>query len=359
MKKKTKNKLADVLTLASAALIVISIGAGVWVLPRPIFSEDENRPLSPAPTLSADALLSGRFFSALSSFYADSVPLRPLLVRAKAVTELSLGKRENNGVLFLEGGALADRCEYADTALLEQNIDLLCGTHWDAGAAVPRSIDVCADGEYARHVRDAVYSRLYGEELYLALRASAGGGERPYYRTDHHLDADGAYILYCHIVRQLGEQPYAKADFERQAVSDSFLGSAYSAGGLLAPRADTLTLMRHEGDLEYEVKCTDPNCSADSIYCFDFLNKKDKYSVLTGGNHPILTVRKSGEQRKTLLLVKDSFANAVVPMLCRHFDLVVYDPRYTSAPLPDCDMSAFVFGIDTLATTRLSIGEGH
>jgi hypothetical protein len=125
---------------------------------------------------------------------------------------------------------------------------------------------------------------------------------------------------------------------------------------LIAPSADTVTLLRYDGDDSYEVECDSPDCATDRIYCFEFLEKKDKYSVFTGGNHPLLTIRKSGEQRKTLLLVKDSFANAVVPLLARHFDLVIYDPRYASEPPPECDMSAYIFGIDTLATTRLSIG---
>jgi hypothetical protein len=177
-----------------------------------------------------------------------------------------------------------------------------------------------------------------------------------YYKTDHHLDVDGAYILYRHIVRALGETPYERSEFEIQNASDSFLGSTYSKSGLIAPRADTLTLLRFEGDDSYEVECDSPDCATDRIYCFEFLEKKDKYSVFTGGNHPLLTIRKSGKQRKTLLLVKDSFANAVVPLLARHFDLVICDPRYASEPPPECDMSAYIFGIDTLATTRLSIG---
>ncbi|MBR5817549.1 MAG: hypothetical protein IKY62_02770, partial [Clostridia bacterium] len=45
------------------------------------------------------------------------------------------------------------------------------------------------------------------------------------------------------------------------------------------------------------------------------------------GNAPYITVRGDGE-RETLLLVRDSFASALVPFLASHFDLVLLDTRF-------------------------------
>ena len=58
-----------------------------------------------------------------------------------------------------------------------------------------------------------------------------------------------------------------------------------------------------------------------------------------------------------LVVVKDSFANAVIPFLALHYDLEVYDLRYFTGSLkeeteiyPEGTRILFLFGIDTLAT---------
>ena len=46
-----------------------------------------------------------------------------------------------------------------------------------------------------------------------------------------------------------------------------------------------------------------------------------------GGNFSHLSVTRDGKQEK-LLLIKDSYANSVIPFLALHFDIEVIDPRY-------------------------------
>ena len=81
-----------------------------------------------------------------------------------------------------------------------------------------------------------------------------------------------------------------------------------------------------------------------------------------GGNHSRLTVtRKGSEGRKKLLLIKDSYANAMIPMLARHFDLDVIDPRYYNGSIEkyvvenNIQNLLFLFGLDTLALADLVI----
>ncbi|MBP5156103.1 MAG: hypothetical protein J6252_05940, partial [Clostridia bacterium] len=52
----------------------------------------------------------------------------------------------------------------------------------------------------------------------------------------------------------------------------------------------------------------------------------DKYSVFLDGTHAVTTVtKKSGGPRQKLLVVKDSFANCLIPFLAREFDIVALD----------------------------------
>jgi hypothetical protein len=55
-----------------------------------------------------------------------------------------------------------------------------------------------------------------------------------------------------------------------------------------------------------------------------------------GGNYATLTVDQGeSDTRPTLLLIKDSFANALMPFLARHFRILAVDPRYAK---PDFDV---------------------
>ncbi len=365
-KRKTmKNKktfICDISLLLVCAIIISSLGILVYTLPRKSFSEEENRMLAVPPVFSTDALLSGEWFSGLSAFYSDALPLRQDFIRLKALCELGLGKAQNNGVLFLRGGRLVDRCEYDSSQLqnIKYNREKICSLleskNNSCTALVPRSADIYVGGEAAEAARTAAYGGQGQSGLYKKLLESTADGVPVYYLTDHHLNAEGAYILYSFVISELGLSPLPQDFFKKETFSSNFLGSTYSKCGLLSSAADTLTLYRYEGDMSYSVECSDASCSISSLYCFSAWNIKDKYRVFTDGNHPLLTVKsKKGDTRPTLLIVKDSFANACLPLLAVHFDLVVYDPRYTSVPLPECDYTALIMGIDTLANTKLII----
>ena len=353
MKKETS---VDISLLALCAALLICLGLGVFFNLTNDFSEEENRPLSNFPRIGEDSIIEGDFFKELGDFYSDRIPFRLKFVRLKGALERSLGKGENNGVLLIDSDTLVQRCEYESTAILEKNLRGIAANNAKL-IAVPRSVDVLTESEDAAGVRDIVYSGAPdGTELYRRLCAAEDAGEQVYYRTDHHLSYDGAYILYAYLCESLGVTPYPKDGFEKQLVSNSFLGTSYSKSGALISTADSVYLPRYDGDTEFDICCLDSGCALNSFYDSSFLSKKDKYSVFLGGNHGTLTVSSKAEQnRPRLLLIKDSFANAVIPMLARHFDITVRDPRYDATPISgEYDAALVVCGIDTLATTPFS-----
>lgn len=350
---KNNISIINVVFIIFVALFVLLLGVSVYALPRQGFSEDENRVLAPLPRLSLERLLDGRLFGEISDFYSDRIPMRRTMVRTKAVCELALGRSQNNGVLFLDGGRLCDRCEYESLDMLNSNLKALRELSEGLSAKVflaPRSVDVYFGGDESEMITELVRSVLGGYGLYEELKKAAEDGTDVYYKTDHHLSADGAYILYRRVLEGLGDEPYDMTDFDRVTVSRSFLGSAYSASGLLPVAYDNVELYRYEGDSGLSVYCEDTGCELCGLYCFDELEAKDKYRVFLGGNHGVLHVE-SGQGRKRLLIIKDSFANAVIPMLARHYDLTVIDPRYGDICVPDgVDATVVIMGVDTLSS---------
>ena len=67
----------------------------------------------------------------------------------------------------------------------------------------------------------------------------------------------------------------------------------------------------------------------DSLYDLAALEKKDKYELFLGGNYAKAVLRTGVENGKHLLLIKDSFANSLVPFLCGDYETItMVDLRY-------------------------------
>ena len=70
----------------------------------------------------------------------------------------------------------------------------------------------------------------------------------------------------------------------------------------------------------------------DTLYEKSYLDKKDKYSLFLDNNHPLIIVTNNDIiTDKEIIVLKDSFANSLVPFLVNHFKKVhIIDPRYYS-----------------------------
>jgi hypothetical protein len=159
-------------------------------------------------------------------------------------------------------------------------------------------------------------------------------------------------VAYAFLGDELGYAPLAREAFDVQTVTRDFRGTSYSAAGLLSFKCDSIELWRYDGDERLRITCEGREMP---LYDFSFLDEKDKYRVFLGGNHGVVEIVGEGE-RPRLLLIKDSYANALIPFLALHFDITVVDPRYTNACWSDLadgggyDRILIFCGIDTIST---------
>lgn len=352
------SKTGDIITVFGCLALCMIVGIFTLVLPHKDFSNEENRALADAPIFSIDSLMSGKYFSRFSEFFSDHIVMRSGFIRGRTVSELAIGRQEVGGVLFYSGGALAQRGFDASESLLRQNLLAINGIEENATCIiVPRAIDIlglpmkAGGSEAAESIREVAYSMCGDGELLFGT-LSEKRDERIYYATDHHLTTYGAYLCYEFLSERLGYDPMAKEHFEVQVVSQDFCGTSYSAAGLISLAADTVELWRYEGDDRIKVMRGGEEIP---LYDFSFAHAKDKYRVFLGGNHGILSVAGEGD-KPSLLLVKDSYANALIPFLSAHFDITVVDPRYTSVVFSELvsggeyDEVLVFCGIDTLST---------
>ena len=343
-------KKINLITSVLFAVFVLGFAVAFWILPDNSFSAEENRSLRTFPTFDFERLASGEFSDAINDYFADQFPLRDTLVGLKGVTEIGLGKGENNGILLGEDGQLAQRLFDADGLEGDAELDGFSVSHIRASAEglnrananldVPfsvlltgRTIDVTASSfAYPQSISNALQSTLRqaldGElsfvETIPTLQERHEAGEYVYYKTDHHWTTLGAYYAYVETMRSFGmeDEVLPMEAFDRKTVSTEFYGTAWSAGGMKFVPPDAMELWLLGNEDEFTV--TADGRELDGFYSMGYLAKKDKYSTFLDGTHDVVTIKKNtDEERQTLVIFKDSFANALAPFLAQHFDLVL------------------------------------
>lgn len=336
-------RLSDIALLLSFFLFTSGLGAGLLLLPSKSFSERENRTLQTRAALTPKGLISGEFSDQLNKFCSDQLPFRYGLNCVHALSELLLGKREVNGVLPLKDGTLVQlpdkSAEECDT--LKSNLISVSNLQSRRESAVfllaPRTSDVVADQlpSPLRELNTALDSSPLCKELLEEFRSSGLPASEYYYRTDHHWTTRGAYEAYRLLADELGYIAYGEDLFTKQTVARDFYGTSFSKSAL--PKAltipDTVVLYRYGNDLSVTLTVEDRGITQQGLYDLSALQKQDKYLVFLGGNYSHLSVElpsQASKGRKKLLLIKDSFANSLIPFLALHFDIEAIDPRYAT-----------------------------
>ena len=139
-------------------------------------------------------------------------------------------------------------------------------------------------------------------------------GQVEYYKTDHHWTSRGAYQAYCAYMRAVGGQPSPEDAYEKVA-REGFYGTTYAQSGYFASSSDTM-----------EMWVSDWNASA---FHWEKLDGYDMYQVFLGGDVGVDVLDSPSAPEGTLLLFKDSFADALAPFLMQHYSrIVLVDLRY-------------------------------
>ncbi len=368
-----KKKIFDICSVTLAGVLLLSGVTALFVMPKEEYSEGENRTLASLEEPTPENILNGSFSASVSAFFTDHFPLRQSITALKTVCELSLGKTENNGVIYAKDGYLLPTGEYESFSTADRNFLFLSelAKIFEENkkpytlCLVPRGIDLLSDKlpSIYRGNEGEIWQRTEESGLrYLSvtdrLLEEADKGEYICYKTDHHLTSKGAYVLYTALCEELGSSPYDESFFTIETVSEDFYGTSYSKIGNLSKSADSIQLYRYKDEEGFTVTISESGESFTGFYRYSELEKKDKYRVFLGGNYSKMTVtRTDREERESLLLIKDSYANALIPFLALHYDLTVIDPRYYHGEyeslIADSERVLVLQGIDTVATTAL------
>ena len=366
-------KRSDILLSVLCLILAVVLGVATLVKPSAELSERENRVMASFPRLSVRSLTEGEFSRGLGSFFEDQFPFRTLFTRVKAESELLMGRRENNGVIYGKAGYLILEAEYDDLSLFRENLAAIddfytemCNKNIETAVFfAPRGVDVLEkylpDGypeEEGENVWNIARETLpYMLESNATIEEALCEDEYVWYKTDHHWTPLGAYEGYKNIVTNFDKTAMDISELEYEYICDEFYGSIDSRSESLSGEYDEIFFLRSEDDDDVMVVNYDTCETQRGVYFKEYLSAKDKYKVFMGGNFGHLGVYSETEaDRETLLVIKDSFANCTIPFFTNEYELEIYDLRYFKGKISDeidkiaPDKILILYGIDTAVT---------
>ena len=335
---------------AEALIFLAFIGAFFilnLVLPDRQFSEQENRYLQMRPEFSFKSLFSGDYTSKFETYTTDQFTFRDEWITLKAASELALGKQENNDVHLCENGTLIEGFKRPENSVLDSNMSALNTLVGNTDAKVyfaliPDKSDLYSSllpknvpNDSEKEVIDYSYgqSNATNVDIYSAL--SAHTDEYIFYRTDHHWTSLGAYYGLSALAESMGLPcPALDSYTDRHVVSEEFYGTTWSSSGFSWVDPDTMEIFVNAPESLKVTSYPQGSPVEGKLYDFSFLEKKDKYSMFMGGNCPMHVIETGNEDKPSLLILRDSYTDSLIPFLLDDFsEIHVLDLRYYHASL--------------------------
>ena len=336
------------------------------------FSENENRYLEKFPTLSIDNILDGKYIEQLESYLTDHFAFRDTFINIKSNMEIMLGKTKINNVFLGSDEYLIE--DYNEPTKTENFIQTLNSFYLRNNyinnnlMLVPTSISINQDKlpQFASNYSQIdtinyIYKniKMSSIDVYNTLLEN-NKTYQMYYRLDHHWTTYGAYYAYVEYCKH-NNLPYLNIDdYNITEVTKDFNGTLYSKTNIYSYTPDSIyTFTPKSGeDLKVEYIVGEQITETNTLYAEDYLKTKDKYSFFLNNNNPLIKITNNlNNNNKKLLVIKDSYANALIPFLTYNYkEIHVIDPRYYKASITEyiknngITDTLFVYNMNTLDT---------
>lgn len=269
-------------------------------------------PAQKKPEISVQAVRTGSYMKEYEEYVSAQILGRNRYIAIKSATDKALGKKEINGVYLATDGTLIEKhTEEFSIQNIEKTLEglqtlerllqgknrsfqvLLAPTADNVySEKLPAYAEVFPEEALWRQFRDACGKNTVFPDVFSPLRSHAE--EYIYYGTDHHWTTLGSYYAYegmREVYYDLSETP------------------------------------------EY------------SLYAEKYLSGKNQYGYFLDDNHMLIEIRNTSYKKEStdrerknkgtsLFIIKDSFANCMVPYLSEHYETIyILDLRYYKGKL--------------------------
>lgn len=341
-------KVVQILNIAVFIGFLVLLAIVSLVIPEDDFSETENRYLAEFPDFTISDWLSGDYSEDLTDWLDDHFALRTNWIALHTDLELLQGRNEVNGV-YITSDRLLELTEEIDYSVVDSSLEAISylSSLTDTPVyvmLVPTAAEIYSDEvDYInkkvsqRELISYAYSYLSENstvetiDVYNALYSERE--EYIYYRTDHHWTSKGAYLAYNLASDVMGYTASTLDKFDVKYASHSFYGSLDSKVLYRGIEADTVEFyLSNTRTVSKVVTDDDGDVSYVSVFDESYLSSKDKYLCYLGENVASTQVV-SGSTGGSLLVIKDSYANCLIPFLAENYSsITVLDLRYLTNP---------------------------
>lgn len=354
-------------------LLLLAASVYVFFSPADIKSiQEENREPAKLPHVSSETLISGEFASGFDSYVNDNIGYRgsltslsddlksyfgftPRLVGKVISSTSDIGTEETleTSLMLLNGRVMEMfskkpevESEYAKAlnniaSILPENVkmySMLVPTQLEFAQPIYRnaqdSQQQCIEDINSQLSASIVPIDVYGKLKTAEDARDDGSDDNLYFKMDHHWTMDGAYCGYEAFMDKTGAQILPKDDFELKEGED-FYGTLYlkAKSDMEEPEPEKLYYYDVESvgnfDVVMRVVYDDGTEKEYGENAPIFDSTKEGYLFFLGGDQPVIEITNNNKKDgKTLMIIKDSYANALVPWLINNYQKVVLiDPR--------------------------------
>lgn len=311
------------------------------------YSEKENRMLEQKPELTWSGIEGGSYMERYETYKSDQFAGRDFWVTLKTNLELLMGKRESNGVFKGKKSYLLEDIAQPNEEQMADNLNAI-KTFGDTYKEVPiymmlvpNAANILSDklpglavtenqSKEFEEIKEAFGSGIQWVDVQKALKKHKD--EEIYYHTDHHWTTLGAYYGYQELADTMKLDTSKAPKLKPYAVANDFNGTLSAVSGYESGYKEPIYIYaaeKSEEETPVVVNYVDEKKKTATLYDSTKLTGKDKYAVFLGGNYSMIDIRTTSESKDRLLLIKDSYANCMIPFLTPYYrEIIVIDPRY-------------------------------
>lgn len=318
-----KNYLLYSFFIAVILLTILDV-----IKPNKEFSDLENRNLKQKVKFTLEGFWDNSFQKDYETYINDQFIFRDEWIDIKSRSEYCLGKVENNGIIYGDDQYLFEKYSKFDEERLLNNIEAIKIFRENSSSNIsimiaPNSYEIykellptAAPLVSQKENIDYIYENITGANNINLLDVMNDNKDNYiYYRTDHHWTAYGAYLAYKEFINSIGETPIEIEESDLIHVDD-FYGTYFSKAKPFNVEPDIFTYLDLSGvTMDIQGK------EYDSIYDYSQLELRDKYALFLRGNSALTVVKNNNlNNGKKIAVIKDSYANSLVPYLTQNFE---------------------------------------
>lgn len=305
-----------------------------------------------------------------------SVPYSETIQKWYTQLQVQLGNRQRNGV-YIGEAALYVLPKSLSTESLQQTagcINRFYDTYQISTCVIaipdaasfyaedlPDGMPLVQQKPQIKQFYNAIDMHIRKTDAYYILEAEAD--DYIYYRTFPYWTSYGAYSVYRSAIQKLGFVPISYDHYTVSHVKNDAKGTLYQLCQYEAVTPDLIDI--------YENVDSRPVCQlttyaldgtstkTDTLYDAAALETEDAYRFYLGGEAPLQIVTTDAKNGKRLLVIKDAWANCMIPFLAQHYEEIClvdiqFDQALTTL-IPDIttyQQVLFLCHIDTYANTE-------